>query len=426
MTPLPSPVSPLSWIACRVLSHVPRSAPVDAAETRQFFSALFVFFLCLAMPGDALAQPLFFDDFEDRVRDQPRIGNNWTWFDQTFGTNDCTGELVAGFGPFDDGDSSDYEADNRNFWTASTDQGGDGNFYRAGLEVPAWTYIDNNGAAQGALSNMLRIYGNVFATAETCQRTLVFQERDIDAAGPYVFSFEVTQDQFGVPVNGEKTFAFVKVLRRSDNSFEEILFETVETTRVDSGARIFEQKIDFELTEDHVGELLQFGFFNDVTQSLGHTFATAGAYYDNVTLDNIGIGPGHSGTFFNASQDGHGFSIEFGEAGGAPVGVVYWYTYDDQGNNVFLIGVGTPDGDTLEVDFTSALGMAYGDFDPATVTRNSGGSGVFTFTSRDSAVFSYTPSDFTGTTFGHTSPVENLELNKLFPIPADDNFGDSQ
>ncbi|NNJ78992.1 MAG: hypothetical protein HKP19_07000, partial [Xanthomonadales bacterium] len=31
----------------------------------------------------AVAQPLFFDDFEDRVADQATIGNLWTWYDQT-------------------------------------------------------------------------------------------------------------------------------------------------------------------------------------------------------------------------------------------------------------------------------------------------------------------------------------------------------
>ena len=40
--------------------------------------------------GLALADPLFFDDFEDRVKDQPLIGPGaiggpgWTWYNQTY------------------------------------------------------------------------------------------------------------------------------------------------------------------------------------------------------------------------------------------------------------------------------------------------------------------------------------------------------
>ena len=386
---------------------------------------IFSSFFALALTGTAHAQDLFFDDFEDRARDDATIGNNWTWYDQLFPNDDCSGEFIFGFGPFDTPED-DYVADNRNYWTASVDQGGDGNYYRTGLEVPAWTYTDNDGSTKGALSNMLRVYGNVFVTAETCQRTLIFQEMDVAEAGPFSFSFETVQDQFGAPVNGEKTFGFVKVLRSSDFTFDEILFETVETTRSDTGARVFQQKIDFEIPEEFVGELMQFGFYNDVTIGLGQSYDKAGAYYDNVTLSRIGIGPGHSGTFFNNDQNGHGFSIEFGESGGQPIGVVYWYTYDSEGNNVYLIGVGTPDGNRLEVDFTSALGMIYGEFDPGTVTRESGGTGVFEFTSRDSAVFNYTPSAFSMNTFGHMTSVQDLELEKLFPIPADDNFSDTQ
>jgi hypothetical protein len=368
------------------------------------------------------AQQLFFDDFEDRVRDQPTVGNNWTWYDQLFDNDDCTGQFVFGFGPFDT-EEDDYVAANRNYWTASTDQGGDGNYYRAGLEVPAWIYTDENGNQQGALSSMLRVYGNVFATSESCQRTLVFQEMDVTEAGPYSYSFEWTQDQFGAPVNGEKTFGFVKVLKSSDFTYDEILFETFETTITDTGARLFEGKIDFVIPDEFVGELMQFGFYNDVTIGLGHTFATAGAYYDNISLEKVGIGPGHSGSYFNAAQSGHGFAVEFGYSEGAPIGVVYWYTYDDEGNNVWLIGIGTPDGDRLEVDFTHFSGMLYGQFETTSPPAdNVAGTGVFEFTSRDTATFNYTPNMYANMEFGHSTSIEDLELDKIFDLPADDKY----
>ena len=82
------------------------------------------------------------------------------------------------------------------------------------------------------------------------------------------------------------------------------------------------------------------------------------------------IGPAHSGSWYNAAQSGHGFSLEVGQtANGMPQAVVYWYVYDDRGNPLFLVGQGAPQGNRLEAEFVSPVGMAYGEFDPATVTR---------------------------------------------------------
>ena len=67
-----------------------------------FCSALLV----LGASSLANAEPLFFDDFEDRVEDQAKIGNDWTWYDQWFEGDNCEGEATGGFGPFDDGDGS--------------------------------------------------------------------------------------------------------------------------------------------------------------------------------------------------------------------------------------------------------------------------------------------------------------------------------
>ncbi|MDX2428359.1 MAG: hypothetical protein QNK22_06675, partial [Xanthomonadales bacterium] len=170
---------------------------------------------CLLLGGfssQAAADPFFTDDFEDRLQDQALIGNNWTWYDQWFAEDGCTGDATAGFGPFDDGDGSDYEAANRNFFTVPE---GTGDYYRAGLEVPAW---------DGALTNMLRVYGNQYNTNGNCQRTLIFQEMNAPEAGNYVFSFDVAQDRDSAPANAEVTAAFVKVLDPA-NGFATVLFE---------------------------------------------------------------------------------------------------------------------------------------------------------------------------------------------------------
>jgi beta-glucanase (GH16 family) len=132
-----------------------------------------------------------------------------------------------------------------------------------------------------------------------------------------------------------------------------------------------------------------------------------------------GIGPAYSGSWYNPSQSGHGFSMEFGKSGdGSPLAVVYWYTYDDEGNPIFMGGNGVPDGNTLDIEFESPVGMKYGEFDPASVSRPLGGSAHFEFLDRDNATFSYTPSEFSTTTWGHTTAIDALPLVRVFAVPV--------
>ena len=377
--------------------------------------------------NQAAADSLFFDDFEDRVKDQVLVGPGWTWYNQTFSDEQCT-EYVGGFGPYDDNDGSDYLQENRNYWTASADLGFGDSYFRAGLEVPAWA---TNEGEKVVLSNMLRVYGDQnYAPpgVTTCKRTLVFQEMPA-TAGSFTFSFDVAMDRVGAPVNGEVTSAFVKVIKTSDLSYNELIFEHVETTppvtSTPENASTAFQAIDFTVPAEMAGELLQFGFYTDVIEDLGQGWGTSAALYDNVMLGPLEIGPAHSGSWYNDGQSGHGFSIEFGQPDGVtPVGVVYWYTYDDQGNPIFMLGNGVPVGQTLEVTFFSPTGMQYGVWQKP--TENDGGTAVFNFSDRENATFSYTPSAFSTTEWGHTTPIVDLPLTKIFGIPADKYYRSSE
>ena len=75
----------------------------------------------------------------------------------------------------------------------------------------------------------------------------------------------------------------------------------------------------------------------------------------------------------------------------------------------------------MTIDFVSPVGMVYGEFDPDSVVREEGGTGVFEFSDRDKATFSYTPSGFTATAWGHEG-IDALPLVKLFGIPAPEAF----
>ncbi len=134
------------------------------------------------------------------------------------------------------------------------------------------------------------------------------------------------------------------------------------------------------------------------------------------------IGPAHSGSWYQPEQDGHGFALEFGELpDGTPLAIAYWYTYDDRGNPLFLTGTGAPEGNRVTIDFISPVGMVYGEFDPDSVVREDGGVAVFEFEDRDHGRFSYTPSEFTATAWGHTA-IEELAIIKLFGVPAPESF----
>jgi beta-glucanase (GH16 family) len=128
-------------------------------------------------------------------------------------------------------------------------------------------------------------------------------------------------------------------------------------------------------------------------------------------------GAEYSGSWYNSDQSGHGFSMEFGTANdGSPMAVIYWYTYDTLGNPIFLVGTGVPDGNRLEIDFNSPHGMIYGEFNPSDVNREDGGTALLEFSDPDNATFSYTPSAFSASAWGHT-PIESLTLLKIFGIP---------
>ncbi len=114
--------------------------------------------------------------------------------------------------------------------------------------------------------------------------------------------------------------------------------------------------------------------------------------------------------------------MEFGEVNGSPFAVVYWYIYDSVGNPIFMVGSGVPDGNGIDLDFVSPVGMEFGVFDPDSVDRQPGGTGRIEFSDDSNGTFSYEPSAFSVNEWGHTA-VEDLPLTKLFGIPtADEAF----
>lgn len=99
------------------------------------------------------------------------------------------------------------------------------------------------------------------------------------------------------------------------------------------------------------------------------------------------IEAGISGSWYDPAQDGHGFLVEV-LAGGRLA--AYWFTYDGQGNQAWLAGVGTIQGNTATVPVILTRGGVFGPaFEPGAVDRQGWGSLTFTFDSCDTGSVAY-------------------------------------
>jgi len=85
-------------------------------------------------------------------------------------------------------------------------------------------------------------------------------------------------------------------------------------------------------------------------------------------LEPITDDAGLSGSWFNPDESGHGFSLQWLSRDEA---LIIWYTYDTDGGQQWLIGVGGREGDQIVFsDMTVTFGARFGEaFDPADVDQ---------------------------------------------------------
>jgi hypothetical protein len=98
------------------------------------------------------------------------------------------------------------------------------------------------------------------------------------------------------------------------------------------------------------------------------------------------INAGLNGNWWNGlDRNGEGVQVEVSDGGeGSLIFVATVYSYDTEGKQIFLVAVGTVDGDTTEVDVFITQGGLWGDeFDPALVNETRWGTGTFTASSCD-------------------------------------------
>ncbi len=96
-----------------------------------------------------------------------------------------------------------------------------------------------------------------------------------------------------------------------------------------------------------------------------------------------------SGAWFDPSHDGEGFILEVLDNQNV---VLYWFTYDGEGNQRWIGGVGQIDGDMITFPTVrQARGARFGDaFDPDDIVRTEVGTVTFTFSSCAAGTVNYT------------------------------------
>jgi len=93
-----------------------------------------------------------------------------------------------------------------------------------------------------------------------------------------------------------------------------------------------------------------------------------------------------TGSWYNADQSGHGFSVEVLPDGRA---VIYWYVYNPDGTPTFLVALGDIDRDTIHADVYHHTGMPFGSFDNSALVQTHWGTLDFAIGDCDNATLSY-------------------------------------
>ncbi len=117
-----------------------------------------------------------------------------------------------------------------------------------------------------------------------------------------------------------------------------------------------------------------------------------------------------TGSWYDPSHDGEGWMVEFTDRGQA---VVTWYSYTEEGKQMWLLGVGTVSGNIIVIEeMLRTRGGIFGPlFDPADVEFENWGTLLIEFHDCDSATFNY--SSISGMGTGVLNAVRLTELAGL-------------
>ncbi len=105
--------------------------------------------------------------------------------------------------------------------------------------------------------------------------------------------------------------------------------------------------------------------------------------------NNVPIQDAHSALWYNTNQSGHGINVYILENNRI---LVIWYIYDDAGNPLWLLGLGTHDGTIATLDVTQHQGSAFPpNFNSADVVSTNWGAFELSFASCNTGLFKWFP-----------------------------------
>lgn len=101
-----------------------------------------------------------------------------------------------------------------------------------------------------------------------------------------------------------------------------------------------------------------------------------------------------SSAWYDPAHDGHGLVTDVVESGGSKILVAYWFTYDAQGRQMWVVGTGPVEGDRATLQMVTTRGGSFDNtFNPAAVQRIPWGTLVVSFASCDRGSVDFTPAD---------------------------------
>jgi len=157
------------------------------------------------------------------------------------------------------------------------------------------------------------------------------------------------------------------------------------------------------------------GIANDNDRFLGNLFAYLAAEAGETFVINGGL---NGNWWYGPDRRGEGFQLEVVISNGNLTVVATFYTYDTDGNQIFLIAVGPATGNTADVDvYITEGGLWGGDFDPDLVNETQWGTGSFSFSSCNGAHVSLSP-NAQYQALGYTNLAYDLKRNTVPAAPC--------
>lgn len=119
----------------------------------------------------------------------------------------------------------------------------------------------------------------------------------------------------------------------------------------------------------------------------------------------------HTGLWFNVDQSGHGLSLEVLANNNM---VVYWYTYDNQGNQMWLVGTGSYQGNVAVLDVARTKGPMFPPlFNASDLNTEVWGQFEIDFTDCNNLNFKWSPDANAGFDSGQMSMTRLTEIPGL-------------